>query len=105
MSTLSLRLPASLHRHLRMLAEREGVSINQLISAAVGEKVAALDTLAYLQERAKRGSRKAFEAVLAKVPDVEPAEFDRLPNGALQPASRARRAGGKHKSKPRATRG
>ena len=43
MSTLSLRLPASLHRHLRALAERDGVSINQLISSAIGEKVAARD--------------------------------------------------------------
>ena len=48
MSTLSLRLPASLHRDLRGLADREGVSINQIISAAVGEKVAALRTLDYL---------------------------------------------------------
>jgi hypothetical protein len=92
MSTLSLRLPASLHRHLRELAEREGVSINQLISAAVGEKVAALDTLEYLQERAKRGNRKAFEAVLARVPDVEPAAFDRLPNKRFQPTKARRRA-------------
>jgi hypothetical protein len=75
-----------------VLAEREGVSINQLISAAVGEKVAALDTLEYLQERAKRGNRKAFDAVLAKVPDVETAEFDRLPNKRLQPTKARRRA-------------
>ena len=91
MSTLSLRLPASLHRHLRVLAKREGISINQLISSAVGEKVAALDTLEYLQERVKRGSRKAFDAVLAKVPDVEPAEFDRLPPKRLQPTKAPRR--------------
>ena len=100
MSTLSLRLPASLHRHLRVLAEREGISINQLISAAVGEKVAALDTLEYLQERAKRGNRKAFDAVLAKVPDVETAEFDRLPHKRLQPTKARRRA--VKKRRPRA---
>ena len=62
------------------MAEREGVSINQIINAAVGEKVAALHTLDYLRARAKRGGRAAFEAVLAKVPDVEPPEYDRLPN-------------------------
>ena len=32
MSTLSVRLPNSLHRHLRELAVREGVSMNQLIN-------------------------------------------------------------------------
>jgi hypothetical protein len=35
-------------------------------------------TVEYLQERAKRGSQEKFEAVLTKVPDVEPEEFDRL---------------------------
>jgi hypothetical protein len=32
----------------------------------------------YLAERAKRGSREKYEAMLAKVPDVEPEEYDRL---------------------------
>jgi hypothetical protein len=80
MSTLSLRLPSSLHRQLRELAKREGVSINQIVNAAVGEKVASLMTLDYLRVRAARGSRAEFEAVLAKVADVPPADIDRLPN-------------------------
>ena len=91
MSTLSLRLPVSLHRTLRELAEREGVSINQIISAAVGEKVAALQTLDYLRERAKRGSRTAFDAVLARVPDVEPPDHDRLPRSRSQATKPRRR--------------
>ena len=95
MSTLSLRLPTSLHRNLRELAEREGVSINQIINAAVSEKVAALHTLDYLRARAKRGSRAGFDAVLAKVPDVEPPAYDRLPNPRLQPKKVRRRTGKK----------
>ena len=101
MSTLSLRLPTSLHRNLRELAEREGVSINQIINAAVGEKVAALHTLDYLRARAKRGSRAAFDAVLAKVPDVEPPDYDRLPNPRLQPAKARRRAVKKRSTRSR----
>lgn len=93
MSALSLRIPASLHRELRELARREGVSINQIISSAVGEKVASLKTLDYLRERASRGDRLRFEQVLAKVPDVAPAESDRLPNEALQPSARKTRRG------------
>ncbi|MCK9996683.1 MAG: toxin-antitoxin system HicB family antitoxin [Candidatus Krumholzibacteria bacterium] len=34
MSAISLRLSESLHRQVRELARREGVSINQLISTA-----------------------------------------------------------------------
>ena len=82
MSTLSLRLSESLHRELRELARREGVSINQVISSAVGEKVASLRTLEYLRERARRASRWRFEQVLAKVADVEPEVSDRLPKDA-----------------------
>ena len=40
--------------------------MNQLISSAVGERLAALMTEDYLG-RAKRGSRKAYEAVLSGV--------------------------------------
>jgi hypothetical protein len=79
MSTLSIRLPNSFHRQLRELAVREGVSMNQLISSAVGEKLAALMTEDYLG-RAKGGSRKAYEAVLGKVRDVPAEERDKLSN-------------------------
>jgi len=54
------------------------VSMNQIIATAVAEKLSALMTEDYLEERAARGSRKRFEAVLEKVPDVEPEERDRL---------------------------
>lgn len=45
MSTLSLRLPDSLHRRIRELAQQEGISINQFVSTAVAEKMAALLTV------------------------------------------------------------
>lgn len=80
MSTLSLRIPGSFHRELRELARREGVSINQIINSAVGEKLASLKTLDYLRERAARGSRKRFEEVIQKAADDEPVETDRLPS-------------------------
>ena len=78
MSTLSVRLLNSLHKQLRECARQEGTSINQLINSAIAEKLAALMTEDYLIARAKRGSRRKFEAVLRTVPDVEPAAHDRL---------------------------
>ncbi len=79
MSTMSLRLPESLHERARELAKREGISMNQLIATALAEKVSALDTVAYLEERATRGSRDAFLEVLSRVPDVAPTAGDELP--------------------------
>ncbi|NNE35270.1 MAG: toxin-antitoxin system HicB family antitoxin [Rhodothermales bacterium] len=78
MSTLSLRLPNSLHDRLRELAEAEGVSMNQFISTAVAEKIAALMTREYLKERAARGSRAKFEKALKQIPDVDASEEDSL---------------------------
>lgn len=79
MSTLSLRLPESLHQRARELAQQEGVSINQLIATALAEKISALDTVGYLRERGSRGSREAFLRALDAVPDDEPAPGDELP--------------------------
>jgi hypothetical protein len=78
MSTISLRLSESLHRRLRELAKREGISLNQLINSAVAEKLSALQTADYLEERARRGSRRRFEQALSKVRDSKPEDGDRL---------------------------
>ena len=52
--------------------------MNQFITLALSEKISALHTQDYLKERAAKGDRKEFEAILDKVPDVEPEEQDRL---------------------------
>lgn len=78
MSALSLRLPKSLHEQLRELARAEGISVNQFVMLAVAEKVAALSTIEYLEQRARRGSRERLLEILNRAPDVEPEESDRL---------------------------
>ena len=78
MSILSLRLPQSLHKAVKEAAQRDGVSINQFIATAVAEKLSALMTEEYLQERASRASRELYEAALAQVPDDEPTPRDRI---------------------------
>lgn len=78
MSAISLRLPESLHKAARDLAKQENISINQLITTALAEKISALMTEDYLQQRAERGDRGKFERAMAKAPDVQPDEEDRL---------------------------
>jgi hypothetical protein len=78
MSAISLRLPKSLHEAARQLAEQEEISVNQLITLALAEKVSALMADEYLSARAKRGDRSKYRRVLNKVPDPEPADEDRL---------------------------
>jgi hypothetical protein len=78
MTTLSLRLPESLHKMAQELAQEEGISMNQFITLALSEKISALATETYLEERAARGSRDKFLAAMNKVADAEPDEPDRL---------------------------
>lgn len=78
MSSITVRLPDSLHRKVKEVAMEDGVSMNQFISSAVGEKLSSVLTLNYLESRAKRGSREAFDRILAKVSDREPLENDRI---------------------------
>lgn len=81
MSTISLRLPESLHKAARNLAREENISINQLITLALAEKVSALAAEDYIQKRGARANRKKFLSALAKVPHGEPEKNDHLPKG------------------------
>ena len=93
MSALSLRLPNSVHARARELAEREGISLNQFVSTAVAEKLAALLTEEYLAVRARRGSRASFLKVLGKVPDIPPAVGDEIATAGRKAASTRRQRG------------
>ncbi len=78
MSALSLRLPDSIHNHIKEIARQEGVSINQFIASAVAEKISAIMTEDYLTERAKRAKRSDFTHILDNVPSRKPLPGDEL---------------------------
>ena len=78
MSTLTIQMPEGLARQLRECAAKEGVTVDQLMSAAAGEKFSALLTVEHLRERARRGKREDFVAFLKGSPDVAPMPGDEL---------------------------
>jgi hypothetical protein len=63
-SNFALRLQPSLLEELRKAAELEGVAVNQLINVAVAEKVSALRTEEYFQERGRRANRSETLRIL-----------------------------------------
>lgn len=67
MSMVSLRIPHFLYKKVKEMAKSDGVSINQFIAKALAEKLSALKTEEYLENRAKRANRDKFEATLSKV--------------------------------------
>jgi len=72
----ALRIPDYYKAEIEAL--KGNVSINQFIVNALGEKIASLKTMDYLEERAKRGSTDSMLEILNNVPDVEPEERDKL---------------------------
>ena len=57
MTTISLRIPKSLHSTVKELVKQEVISMNQFITMALVEKVSAIATEEYLEKRAERASR------------------------------------------------
>jgi hypothetical protein len=78
MTAINVRLPDSLHQMAKSVATQDHISLNQFIASAVAEKISALTTERYLEERAQRGSKEKFLQAMSNVPDVEPEPFDRL---------------------------
>jgi hypothetical protein len=76
--TLSVRMPNSMHETLKDITKEDQVSINQFVNSAIAEKISALLTEKYLNERAKKGNEEAYLDVLSSVPSVEPNEKDKL---------------------------
>jgi predicted transcriptional regulator len=79
MTTLSIRVPDSLHRAIKELATKDGYSMNQFLITAAAEKVSAVETVDYLRHRAKRANLEEFDRLLSMVPDSEPDPGDELP--------------------------
>ena len=48
------------------VSRQDGASINQFIATAVAEKVAALEAVAFFEERRQRADFAAFDAIMAR---------------------------------------
>ncbi len=79
LSNFALRLQTSLFAELRTVVAEEGTTINQFINVAVAEKLAALRTERYFQERAARANPSDFIDILEKAGTDIAIEGDELP--------------------------
>jgi hypothetical protein len=66
-SNFALRVPPTLLSEARKAAESEGVALNQLITLALAEKVSAMRTEEYFEERAQRADPAKVSRILARV--------------------------------------
>jgi hypothetical protein len=96
-----LRLQPSLMAEARKVAESEGVALNQLINVALAEKLSALRTEEYFQERIRRADRAETLRILNRSGKGKPP----MMGDELSPASAPdeQRAGGRSKPGERGT--
>jgi hypothetical protein len=80
MTKIEAEVPDAIYKQAVEMAKKENVPVERLVSLALAQALGAWQTESIIAERAKRGSREKFLAVLAKAPDVEPPEYDRLPH-------------------------
>jgi hypothetical protein len=78
-SNYALRLLTSLKAEAEKVAAEEGTTLNQLINVAVAEKLAALRTARYFQERAARADLAMFDPLLERAGEEPPRPGDELP--------------------------
>jgi predicted transcriptional regulator len=79
MTTMSIRVPDSLHNAIKDLATKEGYSMNQFLITAAAEKLSSLDTVDYLRSRAEHADLAAFDRIMKKIPSGPPDPGDELP--------------------------
>lgn len=75
-SNYALRLLTSLKAEAEKVAAADGTTLNQFINIAVEEKVAALRTATYFQDRAARADLTVFDHLLARAGDEPPCPGD-----------------------------
>ena len=84
--TYPLRLPRSLKEAVERLSREDGTSINQFFATAVAEKVSALQTARFFQDRKARADFKAFDRIMRRRGGKPPREGDEIRprNGAVR---------------------
>ena len=73
-NNFALRLQESLLNEARLVSAQEGVALNQFINVAVAEKLSALRTAEYFQERASRATPRRSLELLKRTGQNQPSD-------------------------------
>jgi hypothetical protein len=77
-STYPLRLPVSLKTALEKLSKQDGTSMNQFVVTAVAEKISAMNTAAFFEERRAKSDRARFRRILNRKGGEPPRQDDKI---------------------------
>ena len=72
--SVNVSVTDELYQQAVEIAKAQHVSVDEIIASAFAQQMSAWEGL---RQKAARGSREKFLAVLDKAPDVEPDDYDR----------------------------
>ena len=78
MTTIKANVPDYLAKLATEAAEKEKISLDQVVALALASQVSAWKVRDDVATRAKRGARQEFDRILSRVPDVPPQPGDEL---------------------------
>ena len=78
MTTMHISVPDDVRDKVSEVANRIHVSVDELATMALIEKVSVMLKDPFLEERAKKGDWKKFQEALDMIPDVPPEDYDKL---------------------------
>lgn len=90
-ATYPLRLPKSIKAAAEQVAQEEGISMNQFVSTAVAEKLAAMRTAAFFTQRRERADLQALRELLTRSGGLQPQSGDEHPGSEGTPNPKAKR--------------
>jgi predicted nucleic acid-binding protein len=78
MTTISTKIPDTLFRQAKSIAEREDMTLDEFIALALASQISSWSAGKTFEERAQKGDWKKAREILAKAPDVEAEDYDKL---------------------------
>ena len=78
-AVIQLRLPRSVKNGVERWAKLDGTSMNQLIASAVAEKLSALETAEFFENRARRADLGVFDRIMGRAGGEAPRVGDEVP--------------------------
>jgi|GraSoiStandDraft_46_1057282.scaffolds.fasta_scaffold403360_2 hypothetical protein len=78
MTSIETKIPDALYRQAQAIAQREDITLDELIAIALASQVSVWQTRQTFPERAARGDWENARQILANAPDDEPEDRDNL---------------------------
>lgn len=78
MTTINTKIPDMLFRQAVSIAEREEMTLDQFIALALASQISSWNGGKTFAERAVKGDWEKAREILAKSPDIEAEDYDKL---------------------------